>query len=179
MEVLVSPAAGKPGKDNPYATQPFIYDLKLQSVTCPQSRTLHHEGRTTKEGVRAGRFRCHHRDCPVRAQCTRDPKGRQIEVRPHTAVVQALRQQLEDPVIRAQLRERSTIIEPRFGQIKARDGCRRGTVWGLAGVKTQWPLLCATLNLRILSARWRTDRRPQAPHSSLRKCQKPFETVSG
>lgn len=162
MDVLVLPAEGTPAKDNPYATQHFVYDAPARSVTCPQSRTLDHEGHTTKEGVRVERFRCHHHDCPVRAQCTRDPKGRQIEVRPHTMVVQAMRQQLKDPLIRDQWRRRSTIIEPRFGQIKQHHGFRRWTVWGLEGVKTQWTLLCATLNLRIVYGRWRAGRGPTA-----------------
>ena len=78
MAVLVPPAEGTPAKDNPYATQHFHYDPARQSVTCPQHRTLDHEGHTTKDGVRVERYRCHHGDCPVRAQCTRDPKGRQL-----------------------------------------------------------------------------------------------------
>jgi transposase len=162
MNVLVVPAEGTPAKDNPYATQHFHYEPATHSVTCPQGRALDPEGHTTKDGVRVGRFRCHHRDCPVRAQCTSDPKGRQIEVRPHTAVVQAMRQRLENPVIRAQWRERSTIIEPRFGQIKQHDGFRRWTVRGLEGVKTQWSLLCATLNLRVLYGHWRSGSRSEA-----------------
>jgi hypothetical protein len=85
-------------------------------------------------------------------------------VRPHTVVVQAMRQRLKDPRIREQLRQRSTIIEPRFGQIKEHDGFRRWTVWGLEGVKTQWTLLCATLNLRVLYRRWRAGRGPEAIH---------------
>jgi transposase len=160
MTVLVPPAEGTPARDNPYATQHFHYDPARPGVTCPQARTLDHEGHTTKDGVRVERYRCHHRDCPVRAECTRDPKGRQIEVRPHTAVVQAMRAALQEPWTRAQWRERSTIIEPRFGQIKQHDGFRRWTVWGLTGVKTQWSLLCATLNLRILYARWRASQPP-------------------
>jgi hypothetical protein len=162
MEVLVPPAEGAPAKDNPYATQHFHYDPRHHTVTCPQSRRLDHEGHTTKDGVRVERFRCHHRDCPVRAQCTRDPKGRQLEVRPHTAVVQAMRQRLNQPRIRAQWRGRSTIIEPRFAQIKQHDGFRRWTVRGLQGVKTQWSLLCATLNLRVLYGRWREGNPPPA-----------------
>jgi hypothetical protein len=164
MEVLVPPAEGTPARDNPYATQHFAYDPQPRSVTCPHGRTLDHEGHTTEDGVRVERFRCHHRDCPVRAQCTSDPKGRRIEVRPHTAAVQAMRQRLEEPAIRAQGRERSTIIEPRFGQIKQHDGFRRWTVRGLEGVKTQWSLLCATLNLRVLYGRWRVGHRPEAVH---------------
>jgi len=162
MTVLVPPAEGTPAKDNPYATQHFHYESANQSVTCPQNRLLDHEGHTTKDGMRVERYRCHHRDCPVRAQCTRDPKGRQIEVRPHTVVVQAMRQKLAEPLTREQFRQRSTIIEPRFGQIKQHEGFRRWTVWGLEGVKTQWSLLCATLNLRILYRRWRANPPPQA-----------------
>ena len=117
--------------------------------------------------MRVERYRCHHRDCPVRAECTRDPKGRQIEVRPHTAVVQAMRAALQEPLTRAQWRERSTIIEPRLGQIKQHDGFRRWTVWGLAGVKTQWSLRWATLNLRILYARWRARRPPGTVNAAV------------
>ena len=172
MTVLVPPAEGTPAKDNPYATQHFHYDPACQRVTCPQHRTLDPEGHTTKDGVRVERFRCPHGDCPVRAHCTRDPQGRQLEVRPHTAVVQTMRQALAEPLTRAQWRERSTIIEPRFGQIKQHDGFRRWTVWGLEGVKTQWSLLCATLNLRVLYARWGANCPPEtanplAPAPSL------------
>lgn len=161
MPVLVPPAEGTPPKDNPYASQHFLYDPGAHTVTCPQGCRLDHEGHTTKAGVRVERFRCHRRDCPVRAQCTRDPKGRQLEVWPHTATVQAMRQALAQPAGQAQWQQRGRIIEPRFGQIKALDGFRRWTVWGLAGVQTQWALLCTTLNLRLLFRRWQAGRTPQ------------------
>ena len=112
------------------------------------------EGQTTKDGVLVQRYRCHGRDCPVRAQCTRDPKGRQFEVRPHTAVVQAMRARLQKPDAQQHYRQRSQIIEPRFGQLKQHDGFRRWTVGGLEAVRTQWAVLCATLNLRVLYGRW-------------------------
>lgn len=156
FEVLAPSPEGKPAKDNPYATQHFSIDPVARTVTCPQGRPLDHEGQTTKGGQTVQRFRCHHRDCPVRAHCTRDPKGRQIEVWPHHAAVQALKQRLEKPGMRAQWEQRSQIIEPRFAQLKQHDGFRRWTVWGLDGVRTQWSLLCATLNLRILCQRWQT-----------------------
>jgi len=126
MAVLVPPAEGKPAKDNPYATQHFAYDASTHTVTCPRGGPLDYEGHTTKAGVGVERFRCHVRDCPVRAQCTGDPKGRQIEIWPHTPVVQAMRQRLRDPAVWAQWQQRSGIIEPRFGQIKAHDGFWRG-----------------------------------------------------
>jgi transposase len=154
-EVLAPPAEGRPVKDEPYTAQHFRIDPHAQTVTCPQGRQLDPEGRTIKNGQAVERFRCHHRDCPVRSQCTRDPKGRQIEVWPHHAAVAAMRQELEKPGNRARWAQRSWIIEPRFAQLKQHDGFRRWTVWGLEGVRTQWSILCATLNLRILYQRWR------------------------
>ncbi len=58
----------------------------------------------------------------------------------------------------AQWQCRSQSIEPRFAQLKEHDGFRRWTVWGLEGVQTQWSLLCATLNLRVLYKKWRSGR---------------------
>lgn len=159
LSVLVPPAEGTPAQDNPYAAQHFHYDALAQSVTCPQGRRLDREGHTTKSGVRVQRYRCHCRDCPVRARCTRDPKGRQIEVWPHTATVQAMRELLRHPDAAGPYQRRSEIIEPRFGHLKQQDGFRRWTVWGLEAVKTQWAVLCATLNLRVLYRRWRQGRR--------------------
>jgi len=156
--VLVPPLDGKPAQDNPYASQHFTYDAVHRTLTCPQGRQLDHEGHTTRDQTRVERFRCHCRECPVRAQCTRDPKGRQVEVWPHTPVVQQMRQRLSQPAEAATYGRRQSIIEPRFGQIKQHDGFRRWTVWGLESVRTQWALLCATLNLRILYRRWRSTR---------------------
>jgi transposase len=161
MNVLAPPPEGKPAHDDPYAAQHFYYDPAAHTITCPQARILDHEGHTTKGGQRVERFRCHHRDCPVRAHCTRDSKGRQIEVWPHRAEVQAMRARLQEPARQEQWQRRSEIIEPRFAQVKQHDGFRRWTVWGLEGVRTQWSLLCATLNLRVLYKRWRSGAGPQ------------------
>ena len=75
---------------------------RATSTTMPRSgrspvpsKKLDHEGHTTNKGQRIERYRCHWRDCPVRAQCTRDPKGRQLEVRPQTPHVQAMRERLQ------------------------------------------------------------------------------------
>ena len=154
MVVLAPPPDGRLAKDAPYTARNFSIDPHKQTVTCPEGRQLDHEGEKVRSGQIVQRFRCHHRDCPVRTKCTRDPKGRQIEVWPYHAIVQAMREKLEQPGTRAQWEQRSRTIEPRFAQLKQHDGFRRWTVWGLEGVRTQWSLLCATLNLRILYKRW-------------------------
>ncbi|WP_160164605.1 IS1182 family transposase [Pedosphaera parvula] len=158
LNVLAPPMEGSSTADQPYATRYFHYDAKERTVTCPQGKKLDHEGHTTNKGQRVERYRCHWRDCPVRAQCTRDPKGRQLEVRPHTPQVQAMRERLQEPPARALWSQRGQIIERIFAQIKQHEGFRRWTVWGLAAVKTQWAMLCATLNLRVLYQTWRTKR---------------------
>ena len=161
MNVLAPPPEGKPAKDNPFAAKHFIYDASARSITCPQKRRLDYEGQTHKRGQLVERFRCHCRDCPVRAQCTADPKGRQIEVWPHHSQVQAMRERLEQPALQKQWQLRSQISEHRFAQLKQHDGFRRWTVWGLESVRTQWSMLCSTLNLRVLYRRWRTGRTEQ------------------
>jgi hypothetical protein len=69
-----------------------------------------------------------------------------------------MRERLRQPAVYARWSQRCEIIERRFGQIKEHDGFRRWTVWGLESVRTQWSLLCATLNLRVLYRHWRTGR---------------------
>lgn len=155
--VLVPPLEGKPAKDNPYASQHFVYDPQAQTVTCPKGQRLDREGQTTKQGQVVERYRCHCKDCPVRTQCTNDPKGRQVEIRPHRAIVQEMRERLKQPEMADQYAQRSRIIEPRFAQLKEHDGFRRWTVWGLEAVRAQWALLCTTLNLRILYRLWKNQ----------------------
>lgn len=161
INVLAPPPEGKPAHANPYAAQHFHYDPAAHTITCPEGRRLDHEGQTTKRGQVVQRFRCHHRDCPVRASCTRDPKGRQIEVGPYQAEVQTMRARLQEPAAQTQWQCRSQIIERCFAQLKQHDGFRRWTVWGLEGVRTQWSLLCTTLNLRVLYQRWRSGAGPR------------------
>jgi transposase len=168
LPVLVRPAGT--ATDKPYATQHFHYDEATHTVTCPQGRTLDHEGGTkrTRSAERVERYRCHHTDCPVRALCTRDPKGRQLEVHPHTSAVQAMRERLRAPAASARYRQRSQIAERSFAQVKQHDQFRRFTVWGQAAARTQWALVCAAANLRVLFRQWRERLAPPfAPAAAL------------
>ena len=158
LPVVVPPKGEK--KEHPYATKYFDVDLAAQTVTCPQKRGLDYQGQTTKKGQVVQRFHCHHHDCPVREQCTKDPKGRQIEVWPHHAAVQAMRAKLQTEPAQKLFAQRCHIIEPCFARLKQQDGFRRWTVWGLESVQAQWALLCTTLNLRILCKKWQVKQRP-------------------
>ena len=78
-----------------------------------------------------------------------------------------MRARLQEPGPRSQWQQRREIIERRFGQIKQHDGFRRWTVGGLENVRTQWSVLCATLNLRILWRRWQAGQK--APPARRRR----------
>ena len=160
LSVLVPVPDGN--KDNPYALQHFTFDPQNQTVTCPRGVKLDHTGHTTKRGMRVERFRCHCKDCPVRNDCTKDRKGRLIEIWPFTPAFERMRKRLEDPAQNQLFENRGRIVERCFAQIKQHDRFRRWTVWGLEGVKTQWSLICAAFNLQILFRHWKNQRRTQA-----------------
>jgi transposase len=167
VSVLVPPAAGSPPKHNPYASQHFHYNEISHTVTCPQQRTLQHEGATAHHGRPVERYRCHHHDCPVRTLCSQDPKGRQIEVHPHTPAVQVMRERLREPATQARYRRRAGIAEPSFARIKQHDAFRRFTVWGFEAVRTQWSMICAAANLRILFNHWKKAFLPPRPAAGV------------
>ena len=73
-----------------------------------------------------------------------------------------MRARLRDPATYALWKRRGGIIERLFGHIKEHDGFRRWTVSGLEAVRTQWTMLCATVNLRVIYRRWKTRRKGAA-----------------
>ena len=82
-----------------------------------------------------------------------------IEIWPHTAAVQALRERAcKQPEVQDQLAKRGQIIEKHFGHIKQHDGFRRWTVRGAENVRTQWAMINLTMNLRVLAKLWKTQR---------------------
>jgi len=154
LDVLVHPMDGGKQKDNGYSAHDFHYDAVAGTVTCPQKKQLDFRQETLQKGQMIKRYRCHVKDCPVAALC-KDKKGRRvIEIWPHTAAVQAMRQRLKQPQAQEQLSKRGQIIERHFGHLKQHDGFRRWTVGGAENVRTQWALLNLTMNLRVLAKVW-------------------------
>lgn len=148
-DVLVAVKQRK-GKIEPYHASRFVYDEQTDTVRCPEDQTL------TREGTR------HHKDkphplktyrcrvsasCPVAALCSKDKKGRVIEISPHHAAVVRNRQR---PDARALLLQRQIVVERVFAEIKETLGIRRWAFRGVAKVKTQWLMISAAINLRRL-----------------------------
>jgi hypothetical protein len=140
-----------------YHTSHFIYDEEGDRVICPQGEILTYErtkwGRRKKYKVRV--YRCHSfRDCPFRDACTKDPRGRMIEISPYHGAVVRQREKRRDAANKELIQARSGIVEPVFAWVKRHLRFRRFTVAGLENVRAQWCLICTTINLKKLYKQW-------------------------
>ncbi len=136
----------------PYHTMRFTYDEQNDSVQCPQQQTLSRDGtRRHKDKPYAMKtYRCRvFASCPVARQCSRDRKGRLIEISPHHGAVVRNRQH---PNARALLQQRQIVVERIFAEIKETLGLRRWLFRGLTQVKAQWSMICTAMNLRRMLA---------------------------
>jgi transposase len=152
-----APRPGTPGTE--YHAARFTHDAARNVCVCPRGAELPFArwrgGRGHRAAVRV--YRCAvFRQCPVRAQCSRDPRGRAIEIGAHHAAVGA--QRAVRAAQGAVLRQRSAIVERIFAVIKELMGFRRWTVAGLDNVRAQWDWVCTAYNLRVLYGHWRTGR---------------------
>jgi transposase len=136
----------------PYHAMHFIYDEQTNSVLCPKGQTLVYEGtRKHKQKPHPLKaYRCQvSANCPVASQCSREKRGRVIEISPHHALVVRNR---KHPNARALLLQRQIVVERIFAEIKETLGMRRWTVRTLEKVKTQWSMICTAMNLRRMLA---------------------------
>lgn len=143
--------------DKPYHTSRFIYDEENDRCICPHGSFL------TFERTKQSRWKTHElriyrcrdfRECPHRSKCSSSKRGRTIEITPYHQAVVRQREKRQDPSNKELLKARKAIIEPVFGWIKRNLGFRRWTVRGLENVKSQWALLCTTINLKKLYRHW-------------------------
>jgi transposase len=141
----------------PYHTSRFVYDQATDSVRCPQDQTLLREGtrRHKDKPYAVNMYRCKvFATCPVANECSRDPRGRSIEIGPyHEAVIR----NRHHPHARALLMQRQSVVERAFAEIKEALGLRRWSFRGLERVKAQWSMMCAAMNLRRIVAAAHTN----------------------
>ncbi len=154
-ETTISRSAEK----NPYHTSWFTYDENRDCCICPHGQVLRYL-KTRSRGhnqnpVRI--YRCHtYSTCPYRSKCSKNKKGREIEISVHHRAIERQRAKRKDPDKKLLLSRRKTIIEPVFAWIKRHLGFDRWTVYGLERVKAQWAFVCTVLNMTKLYKRWRS-----------------------
>jgi transposase len=145
----------EPEAKGEYSKAHFRYDAENNLYLCPRGEQLLQVGTNKSHATSVlpdDIYRCTNTTCPVRAQCTTDPRGRKIR-RPHGEDArerQIVKQ--HDPRMRLLLGLRKEIVEHLFGIVKATDGFRRFTVRGLEKVRAQWALVNLAVDLRKLHA---------------------------
>jgi transposase len=144
--------------DGDYSAVRFVYNEAENHCVCPRGETLpfwkeKQKDRAHPTMVRV--YRCQsYANCPVRWQCSDSKNGRSIEIGPHYKAVLRQRIKQQDPAKAELLKKRGQIVERIFGWIKQELGFRRWTVRGFENVRTQWAMLCTTINLRVLYRQW-------------------------
>jgi hypothetical protein len=145
---------GKPEKNkSKYHASQFRYDEQQDVVICPENQLLTFERETKRKrqpyAVRIYRSRvCH--QCPVRSSCTKDRRGRVIEVSPYHRAVEQQRQKREQPASQQLYARRLTLGERDFAEIKTRLAFERFRMQGLAAGRLEWSFVCAVYNLKEL-----------------------------
>ena len=130
----------------------FVHHQPSDAVTCPEGQTLNREGtRKHKDKPYPVRtYRCRvSASCPVAAACSKDPKGRVIEISPYH---QAIVRNRQHPDARALLIKRQSVVERAFAEIKEALGLRRWSFRSIEAVQSQWSMMCAAMNLRRMFA---------------------------
>lgn len=145
------PEPNRTTKDHDLSAQHFKYDSEKDIVLCPeQPIELSFERAKERKGKKIRVYRCHNRECPLAKVCSRDKRGRSIEIGAHRAALDRQREKQLDSEVRHNLRQRGRIVEPLFGHTKERFGFRRFTMLGLMACRAQWGVMTAVRNLEIL-----------------------------
>jgi hypothetical protein len=162
--VIVGTAAREPknSHEKPYHASRFTHDEGRDVVICPQKRELTYE-RTVKRKATAVRvFRgrqCH--DCPVRDLCTRDPRGRSIDLWPQHGAAVRQRKKREDPLMSRLYKRRLPLAERPFATIKTTLRFTRFKSRGIIKSGTEWKFVSGIYNLTRLIACIRLYRLPE------------------
>lgn len=163
LEVVVNEQNSQPASEEQraYHHTSFQYDTAKDCCICPQGRELAFEREKfdRNRGQVDRLFRCKSfASCPVRAQCSKDPRGRSVRLSRYHGAILAQRNKQHAPAIKALLKQRAQIVERVFGTIKEVMGFRRFTFGDRGSIRTQWAMVCGGYNLRKMLSAWRVAR---------------------
>ena len=145
----------------PYHSSTFIYDPDNDCCICPMGQKLEfrHTRKHKDKSYETRVYRCSSaKQCPVRKQCTKDPKGRAVERSPYSDAILRQREKQRDKAKADLLRKRKTIVELAFARVKHFLEFRRWSMRGLDKVDAQWDFVCAVVNLGRIYPVWRKQK---------------------
>lgn len=133
---------------SPYAKEHFIYLPDEDCYLCPEKTKLLRKGTVPrKDGTLATVYRCKEKNCPQRAKCTTNKKGRTVKWRPHEDIAIAMKEKMQTDEAKAIYQKRQAIVEPIFSLIKRMLGYSRFLLSGINNVKGEWHLICIAVNI--------------------------------
>lgn len=143
--------------DKPFHSSRFVYDPENDCLTCPLGKQLRFQRiRRDKRSKTTRRvYHCSgYKECSRRWDCSKNIRGRTVGLSKNHLALADQRQKQKDPDARAMLKLRPVIVEPTFAFTKEALLFRRWTQRTVEGAKTQWALMCTTVNLRKLYLAW-------------------------
>lgn len=134
----------------------FVYKEDRDVYLCPQGHAMRVVDRYKGTGkgssyTRYGTPAC--ANCPERARCTQNKKGRLIKRYEGDEAKDALREVMKDPRARARYRKRQSMVEPVFGYIKRVLKLTRFRRRGLSKVRLEFGLYALAYNLCLVVGR--------------------------
>lgn len=165
FEVLVNDPKRRAIKEDEFHSAHFAFHPDGDKVICPKGTELKFE-REKKGKPGQGKiklFRCKNKECPFLALCTRDRRGRAVEISLQRLAVQNQNQKRENKEGRELLKKRGVIVEPVFAFIKINRGFKRFTFKTLEKAGIQWSFHCAIHNLKKIFQNWNPLMKTEIP----------------
>ncbi len=109
-----------------YGSSRFIYDAVHDCSICPNGQPLHlsrMEYKAEKAEYQADAATCN--ACPLKAECTPSPYGRQVHRSFHVDYLERVKGYYQTEAYQKALRKRKVWVEPLFGEAKEWHGMRR------------------------------------------------------
>jgi transposase len=141
----------------------FRYDPEADVYRCPAGQILaFHRNNwiTTKEGkVKRKQYGKNHvcLTCPYASFCydkKKSKQGRVINRDEYEEYRERLRSRMDSDLARERYGLRRQTVEPRIGEIKQLRAFRRFMRRGLEAAKTEWSMVCTSINIGILLRHW-------------------------
>lgn len=144
-----------------YGSSRFTYDAVHDVYMCPADQPLRlfrREYTAEKAEYRADAATCN--GCPLKAECTPSPSGRQVHRSFHADYLERVKAYSQTEAYQKALRKRKVWVEPLFGEAKEWHGMRRFRLRRLWKVNCEALVISAGHNLKRLLKTRGWGRRP-------------------
>jgi transposase len=139
----------KKGKTRFYPRSVFRYDEQFDVYVCPEGKQLSHSGSSQYNGDRLDSYRCSETDCkqcPGKAKCT-GGKARKVSRNSRDYLYTSTRERLDTPLGEKLYKERMSIVEPVFGDMKKNRHFNQFSLRGIEKTSVEFLIVCIAHNL--------------------------------